>query len=109
MELVEAGHLDDAEVTAYLTQLFAPYAHTAVDAVVLGCTHYVFLKPLLRRMLPPETAILDGNAGTIRQLQRVLTDHGSLRQQGDPGHVELLTSGDPALVLPGMERLLMLP
>ena len=109
MELVEAGHLDDAEVTAYLTQLFAPYAHTAVVAVVLGCTHYVFLKPLLRRMLPPETAILDGNAGTIRQLQRVLTDHGSLRQQGDPGHVELLTSGDPALVLPGMERLLMLP
>ena len=109
MELVEAGHLDDVEVTAYLTQLFAPYAHTAVDAVVLGCTHYVFLKPLLRRMLPPETAILDGNAGTIRQLQRVLTDHGSLRQQGDPGHVELLTSGDPALVLPGMERLLMLP
>ena len=109
MELVEAGHLDDAEITAYLTQLFAPYAHTAVDAVVLGCTHYVFLKPLLRRMLPPETAILDGNAGTIRQLQRVLTDHGSLRQQGDPGHVELLTSGDPALVLPGMERLLMLP
>lgn len=109
MELVEAGHLDDAEVTAYLTQLFAPYAHTAVDAVVLGCTHYVFLKPLLRHMLPPETAILDGNAGTIRQLQRVLTDHGSLRQQGDLGHVELLTSGDPALVLPGMERLLMLP
>ena len=52
MELVEAGHLNDAEVTAYLTQLFAPYAHTAVDAVVLGCTHCVFEAPAAAHAAP---------------------------------------------------------
>lgn len=109
MELVEEGELDGPEVEDYLTRLLAPYRGAPLDAVVLGCTHYVFLRSVLRRMLPAETALLDGNAGTVRQLHRVLEQRSLLRQEPTPGRVELLTSGDPTMVLPQMQRLLNLP
>ena len=109
MELVEEGKLDGTEIEDYLHRLFAPYRDTPVDAVVLGCTHYVFLHPILRRLLPAETAILDGNAGAIRQLRRVLEERNALRPEGASGRVELHTSGDEALVLPRMKQLLQLP
>lgn len=109
MELVEEGKLDGTEIEDYLHRLFAPYRDTPVDAVVLGCTHYVFLHPVLRRLLPAETAILDGNAGAIRQLRRVLEERNALSPEGASGRVELHTSGDEALVLPRMKQLLYLP
>ena len=63
-----------------------------MDAVVLGCTHYVFLKDMIREMLPERIAITDGNAGTARQLKRVLEREGLLNDES-PGSVRLETSG----------------
>ena len=104
MELVEREAHEEAR--AYLTALFAPYDLNRVDAVVLGCTHYVFLRPLLAQMLPERVKVLDGNAGTARQLQRVLTDKGMLAEDNSAGGVTLETSGDAEKVLPVMRRLL---
>lgn len=90
MELVEAD--DEAGAKQYLQDLFTRYPAEKVDAVVLGCTHYVFLKDMIRSMLPERIAITDGNAGTARQLRRVLEQAGLLNGEG-PGGVELETSG----------------
>ncbi len=103
MELVEQEAFDQAR--HYLTDLFAPYDLTKVDAVVLGCTHYVFLRPVLKEILPESVQVLDGNHGTARQLKRVLEDR-DLLSEIPQGCAEFLTSGDPALILPQMERLL---
>jgi len=90
MELVEA---DDGEgALNYLKELFLKYPPEKVDAVVLGCTHYVFLKDMIRDLLPDRITITDGNAGTARQLRRVLGERGLLNPEG-PGSVELETSG----------------
>lgn len=90
MELVEA---DDREGSLnYLKDLFARYDLDHVDAVVLGCTHYVFLKDMIRDLLPDHIAITDGNAGTARQLRRVLAQKGLLNET-DEGKVEFETSG----------------
>lgn len=102
MELVEAEAHEEAR--QYLTRLLAPYDPDKLDAVVLGCTHYVFLRPLLREMLPARTLLLDGNEGVARQLRRVLTAWNLLSD--GPGDVQLETSGDAAVVLPVMRRLL---
>ena len=102
MELVEKEADDEAR--RYLLDLFKPYDLTRVDAVVLGCTHYVFLRPILKEILPPTVSVLDGNEGTARQLRRVLTANGLLSD--GQGSVTLETSGNPALVLPVMQRLL---
>ena len=90
MELVEQD--DSPGALRYLQDLFTRYPVEKVDAVVLGCTHYVFLKDMIRNLLPDRIAITDGNAGTARQLRRVLEREGLLNEEG-PGGVELETSG----------------
>ncbi len=88
MELVEEGRDDLAR--DYLKDLFARY-EPGVDAVVLGCTHYVFLKKMATELLPEGTMVVDGNLGTARQLKRVLEANGLLRQEGG-GSVTFHTS-----------------
>ena len=90
MELVEADDEDGAR--RYLQEMFSRWPAEQIDAVVLGCTHYVFLKDMIRGLLPERIAITDGNAGTARQLRRVLTEADLLNGEG-PGSVELETSG----------------
>lgn len=104
MELVEQEATEQAR--RYLLELLHPYDLVKVDAVVLGCTHYVFLRPLLRELLPETVSILDGNEGTARQLRRVLTERDLLTDTTTPGTIRLETSGDAETVLPVMERLL---
>ena len=93
MEFVEAGDRGSPALREYLQHLLSPYLSQPVTAVVLGCTHYPFIKPLIASYFPPETQILDGNAGTVRQLHRVLERDGLLNTEGT-GSVELQTSGD---------------
>ncbi len=102
MELVEQEDWKGSR--AYLENLFAGYDPERVDAVVLGCTHYVFLKDMIREMLPARVAITEGSEGTARQLKRVLA-RGHLLKEGGEGRVELETSGSPE-DLEKMRRLL---
>lgn len=102
MELVEKEDWEGAE--NYLKEVFALYDLRKVDAVVLGCTHYVFLKDMIRRLLPEHIAITEGSDGTARQLKRVLARNHLLNEQGK-GRVDLETSGT-AEDLEKMKRLL---
>jgi len=103
MEMVERE--DDAAAKQYLSEIFSAWDLDRIDAVVLGCTHYFFLKPMIREMLPSRILITEGNAGTARQLRRVLASRNLLNETG-PGSVRMETSGDPEQVLPLMKRLL---
>lgn len=102
MELVEQENWEGAK--SYLQEVFALYDLRRVDAVVLGCTHYVFLKDMIRKMLPARIVITEGSEGTARQLRRVLARGRLLREAGE-GLVELETSGSPEEV-EKMRRLL---
>lgn len=79
MEFVERGDTESPELISYLNGRFAPFLEKETPAaVVLGCTHYVFLKRTIRSLLPCETRVLDGNEGTVRQLERRLAQQGLL-------------------------------
>ena len=103
MELVEREAFNEAE--EYLREHLAAFDLSEVDAIVLGCTHYVFLRPVLKRILPPNVQIMDGNEGTARQLRRVLEQRELLRTEGE-GRVELHTSADATIYVPQMQRLM---
>ena len=88
MEFVENGDTDGPEVTAYLTALLTPYLETAhVDAIVLGCTHYPFVAPVIRRVAGENVRIFDGGEGTARELRRRLTQENLLRDEAHSGSV----------------------
>ena len=70
---VEAGHWEGAQIDALLDEYLSPHLHEPVKAVVLGCTHFVFLEKALRAYLPAHIRLIDGNEGTARQLKKRLT------------------------------------
>lgn len=106
MEFAERGELDSPALHAYLDRLLAGYQGRAIDAVVLGCTHYVFLRAAIAAHLPPGTPLLDGNRGTAERARSLLSQDGLPREDQAEGGVAFATSGDEARLLPLMQRLL---
>ena len=107
MELVEEGELSGDRLNDYLSGVLAEYRGVQLDAVVLGCTHYVFLKRALSRLLPG-VPLIDGNEGTARRLMSLLKQSDLLRGEGE-GTVTFMTSGDEAVFIPLMEKLYRVP
>lgn len=107
MEFVERGEMDTPMLHAYLNTLFAPYAEKQVEAIVLGCTHYVFLRNAIARHFPG-VPLIDGNEGAVRQLIRRLEAEKLLAPQGAAGGVKLLSSGGEEAVAQ-MQKLMDMP
>ena len=109
MEFVERGELDSTALREYLRSKLAPWSHSHIDAAVLGCTHYPFLRAALQRALGGGVTIIDGNAGIAAQLRRRLSELELLNPAPNPGSVTWSNSlRDPA-ILRRSERLLRLP
>ncbi|MBQ4156687.1 MAG: glutamate racemase [Clostridia bacterium] len=100
MEFAEKGILSGEEIDVFLKKLLAPYRKFPLESVVLGCTHYVFLKGAISKALPG-VILYDGNEGTARQLKRVLEERNWLKETGE-GSVSMYTSGDESHILPLM-------
>lgn len=93
VQIVESGKLDDrALVMRSLHGYFDQYDLDTIDAVVLGCTHFVFYRKYFRTLLPDSAAIIDGNEGTVRHLNVVLESLGTLAPDSQTGSVELSNS-----------------
>ena len=103
MEFVEREELEGPEVERYLDWCFAPYRNEQIDAAVLGCTHYVFLKKAISKVLPG-VPLVDGNDGTARRLEFLLKERNLLRNEGE-GKITFMTSDDEKAYIPLMERL----
>lgn len=93
VELVEAGELDGDRVRATLAEIVVPLRAAGVDAVVLGCTHYPFLRRAIEEALGPDVQVIDSGEAVARQVKRVLSETGGLAE-GHPGEIHLRTTGD---------------
>lgn len=72
VERIEAGDFLGDDMKKFLTELLREYIEAPVDSVVLGCTHYPFVRPLIRKLLGEEVKIIDGSLGTAKELMRRL-------------------------------------
>ena len=93
MDFVEREELDSPALHNYLRQLFAPYRQEPIDSVVLGCTHYLFLRQALQQHLPDATRLLDSNEGVTRQLIHRLQEKNLLADAGSVGSVIIQSTG----------------
>ena len=105
MECVEDGELEGPRVETLLGRLFEPYQNENIEAVVLGCTHYPFLRKTISRFFSPEVALIDGNLGTVRQLRRRLEEE-NLLSPGPGGQVTFLSSMEGEEPLRRMQNML---
>ena len=96
VELIESAQGDSPEAQEFLHNLLDPFVGK-LDALVLGCTHYPFVRRNIAAILGPDVEILHGGKGTARETRRRLQLAGLLRQ--GTGSVEIINSaGDQHLL-----------
>ncbi|MBA3944374.1 MAG: glutamate racemase [Herpetosiphonaceae bacterium] len=108
VEQIEAGDLDGPDTCALIERYTGPLIARGADVLVLGCTHYPFLRPTLTMLLGPQIRLIDTGAAVARQTARVLRDQGLLATR-TTGRIEFWTSADPAESAPVVQRLWHMP
>ncbi len=93
VELIETGDLVSPAIRQLLHGYVEPLLAAGCDTIILGCTHYPFLKPLLREIIPVSITLIDTGAAVARQLQRLLSQR-ELLATGHPQAAQFWTSGD---------------
>jgi glutamate racemase len=96
VEHIEAADLDSPELRRLLTGYLKPMLEAGADTIVLGSTHYVFLRPLITEIAGESVTLIDSGAAVARQLQRRLAQSDLLADSGSVARLRFWTSGDPA-------------
>lgn len=95
VQQVEAGKLDDPDTDRLLRLYLQPMVEAGIDSLVLGCTHYPFLREAIARVVGPDVGIIDPAPAVARQTARVLEQHGLRAARRGPARRLFYTSGDP--------------
>ena len=95
VEQVEAGDLLGEKTRTLLEPFVLPLLERGVDTIVLGCTHYPFLAPLIRAMVGIDVDIIDPGEAIARELRRRLENIGRLSRRDRLGTEQFWTSGSP--------------
>ncbi len=102
VECVEEGDLEGDVAEALVRRYLEPLLGQGADVIALGCTHYPFLAPLIRRLAGPGVQLLDPSAAVARQVGRVLAGG----HDGGAGRHRFVTSGEPAALARAVRHLL---
>ena len=94
VELVEKGILDGPEAESVVRASLQPLLDAGADRIVLGCTHYPFLQPVIERLAGPLVQVIDPAPAVARQTVRILAERGIPTGDG-PFSVDLYFSGEP--------------
>ena len=95
VQTIEAGEVDTPETEARLRAWVEPMLQQRIDVLVLGCTHYPFIIPLLEKISGPQVRVIDPAPAVARQVGRVLEARGLTPAAGERGSLVYYTSGDP--------------
>lgn len=98
VELIESGKLFSDEMIALLKQYLQPMIDAEIDYLVLGCTHYPYLMPLLLKILPKHIKIIDSGEAVARQTKAVLEKHDLLNVSFTKAKNEFFTNGNPEVM-----------
>ncbi len=94
VEYIEQGELDSPRVRALLQTFTQPLLSAGCDTIILGCTHYPFVRPALQSLLAPGITLIDTGAAVARQLQSRLVTLDMI-SAGPARPCQFWSSGDP--------------
>lgn len=92
--LIELGKLDDNKTKALIRTILDPMIKAGIDTLVLGCTHYPFIQPLLYKALGNKVAIIDPAPAIARQVERLLAENNLLASSNTKPLHSFYASGD---------------
>lgn len=94
VSLLESGELHSRKTSELLQEYLSPMLAANMDHLVLGCTHYPYLMPILKQLLPEDVKIIDCGEAVAKQTERVLNQHKLRNVSGKEGMHQLYTNGE---------------
>lgn len=98
VEFIEQGILEGEELEGYLREKFRPYLAKDISSIVLGCTHYPFVKEALANVIGKDIPLIDGGLGTAQELKRKLEEKNLLNDLKEDGNIEIYNSLDDSKI-----------
>ena len=98
VELIENGALYSDQMKDLLQSYLQPMLDSNIDCLVLGCTHYHFLTPILRRLLPSNVKIIDSGKAVARQTKSILVSNSLLNTLVSTKPNCFYTNGNPEVI-----------
>ena len=92
--IIQGGFPFDEHVVDTVRRYCAPLRDAAVDTVILGCTHYPLVAPLLQRSLGRGVTLVTSGTGVARSVERALASRGLLNPESEEGAYRFLCTGD---------------
>jgi glutamate racemase len=102
---IESGDVDGSATEALLRGWLHPMMAEGIDTLVLGCTHYPLVRPLIEKIVGPEVRVIDPAPAVARQVARLLEQQSSTSDPHQLGELICLTSGDVQVFATLMERM----
>lgn len=97
VSLIEDGQIDSPEMSRLLHEYLSPMIEANIDYLVLGCSHYPYLIPQIRKILPDKVRIIDSGEAVARQTQNLLRERIGFADTQKP-RIEFYTNADPKVL-----------
>ena len=107
--IIQGGFPFDQQVVDTVRAYCAPLRAAEVDTVILGCTHYPLVAPMLQRMLGRGVTLVTSGTGVVRSVERALTARGLLNPRAGEGSYRFQCTGDVAAFAQLGTRFLQMP
>ena len=95
VQQIEGGKIDHPRTREILEKALNPMLQEGVDEVVMGCTHYPFVIPLIEDIIGDQAKVIDPAPAVARQTGRILEEFDLQAPEGESGKLVFLTTGDP--------------
>ncbi len=92
VEFIESGVLEGEELRKFLSEKLQGHNYKNTSSIVLGCTHYPFVKNEIQSIVGHEVDIIDGSLGTAKELKRRLKENNILNEKKEKGNIEIYNS-----------------
>lgn len=102
---IEKGDLSGVETRSILKKALFPMLEKNIDTVVLGCTHYPFIIPLIKKIVGEKVNVIDPTNAIVQQVSRVLDENNLSNKSVNDGQIDIFTSGKKEDMKPILSKL----
>ena len=98
VQLIENGDLDSPEMKELLESYLLPMVEKNIDYLVLGCSHYPYLIPQIKKIIPPSIEIIDSGEAVAKQTKKILEEQQLLNDSNNNASQIFYTNSNPEVL-----------